>query len=145
MPTVQDILLRKGNNVVSCPPDMSVRRAAALMNEKSVGGLLVVDEAKQLLGVFTERDILRRVIVPGLDPDQTPVSAVHTSDVVTCLPETSLAECGAIMTARRIRHLPIADANTVYGVVTIGDVMAFRVNEHESTIEYLNSYMFGIR
>jgi CBS domain-containing protein len=145
MPTVHDILARKGTSVVSCAPSTTVRDAAALMNERGVGGLLVVDEMKQLLGVFTERDILRRVIVAGKDPDRTPVSEVQTSEVVTCLPETSLEECSAIMTNRRIRHLPVSDENTVYGVVTIGDILAFRVSEQESTIQYLNSYMFGLR
>ena len=145
MPKVRDILARKGHAVVSVLPSSTVRAAAELMNERSVGGVLVVDEAKQLIGVFTERDILRRVVVPGRDPETTLVSEVQTTDVVTCHPETSLDECSAIMTARRVRHLPIADDQTVYGVVTIGDVLAFRVAEHESTIEYLNGYMFGTR
>jgi CBS domain-containing protein len=85
------------------------------------------------------------VVVPGRDPETTLVRDVQTSDVVTCHPETSLDECSAIMTAKRVRHLPIADDQTVYGVVTIGDVLAYRVAEHESTIEYLNGYMFGTR
>jgi CBS domain-containing protein len=145
MPKVRDILARKGHAVVSVLPTATVREAAALMNERSVGGLLVVDDRKQLIGVFTERDILRRVIVPGRDPETTPVHEVHTTDVFTCHPDTSLEECSAIMTARRVRHVPVADDQTVYGVVTIGDVLAFRVAEHESTIEYLNGYMFGTR
>ncbi len=145
MPKVRDILARKGHAIVSVVPTDSVRTAAALMNERQVGGVLVVDEQKQLVGVFTERDVLRRVVVPGRDPETTPVSAVQTSDVVTCHPETTLDECAAIMTTRRIRHLPVADEDTVYGVVTIGDVLAYRVMEQESTIEYLNSYMFGTR
>lgn len=145
MPSVHDILLRKGTDVVSCPPSTSVRQAAGLMNERGVGGLLIVDSNKKLLGVFTERDILRRVIVKGLDPELTTVADVQTTSVVTCLPETSLEECSAIMTAKRIRHLPVADEKTVYGVVTIGDILAYRVSEQQSTIEYLNSYMFGLR
>jgi CBS domain-containing protein len=145
MPKVREILARKGHTVISVLPTATVREAASLMNERSVGGLLVVDETKQLIGVFTERDILRRVVVPGRDPETTLVRDVQTSDVVTCHPETSLDECSAIMTAKRVRHLPIADDQTVYGVVTIGDVLAYRVAEHESTIEYLNGYMFGTR
>ena len=145
MPRVKDILARKGHQVVSILPTETVRAAAALMNERSVGGLLVVDSAKELIGVFTERDILRRVVVAGRDPETTLVEEVHTSQVVTCHPETTLDECSAIMTARRIRHLPVADEQTVYGVVTIGDVLAYRVSEQETTIEYLNGYMFGTR
>lgn len=145
MPTVADILAHKGAAVVSVLPSITVFDAAELMEARKVGGLLVVTEQKRLIGVFTERDILRRVVVGGLDPRTTLVDQVHTRNPVTCLPHTSLDECGAIMTSRRIRHLPVADSKTVFGVVTIGDVMAFRVNEHEATIEYLNSYMFGTR
>ncbi len=145
MPKVRDILARKGHAVVSVTPDVSVRAAAALMNEKSVGGLLVVDEDKRLIGVFTERDILRRVVVTGRDPETTTVGEVQTTDVITCHPDTRIDECGVIMTKRRIRHLPVADDDTVYGVVTIGDVLAFRVAEQESTIAHLNDYMFGTR
>jgi CBS domain-containing protein len=145
MPKVRDILARKGGAVVSISPSNTVFEAAELMNERSVGGLLVVDEGKNLVGVFTERDILRRVVVAGRNPKTTQVAEVQTTAVVTCVPETSLDECSAIMTKRRIRHLPVADEQTVYGIVTIGDLLAFRVAEHESTIEYLNSYMFGTR
>jgi CBS domain-containing protein len=145
MPKVRDILARKGHAIVSVAPSATVRAAAALMNERGVGGLLVVDETKQLLGVFTERDILRRVVVTGLDPETTLVAEVQTTDVVTCLPDTGLDECSVIMTKRRIRHLPVADADTVYGVITIGDVLAYRIAEQESTIQYLNGYMFGTR
>jgi CBS domain-containing protein len=145
MPKVRDILARKGHAIVSVAPTATVRAAAALMNERGVGGLLVVDETKQLLGVFTERDILRRVVVTGLDPETTLVADVQTTDVVTCLPDTGLDECSVIMTKRRIRHLPVADADTVYGVITIGDVLAYRIAEQESTIQYLNGYMFGTR
>jgi CBS domain-containing protein len=145
MPKVRDILARKGHAIVSVAPTATVRAAAALMNERGVGGLLVVDETKQLLGVFTERDILRRVVVTGLDPETTLVADVQTTDVVTCLPDTGLDECSVIMTKRRIRHLPVADADTVYGVITTGDVLAYRIAEQESTIQYLNGYMFGTR
>ncbi len=145
MPKVRDVLARKGHVIVSVAPTTTVRAAAELMNERGVGGLLVVDETKQLLGVFTERDILRRVVVTGLDPETTLVADVQTTDVVTCLPDTGLDECSVIMTKRRIRHLPVADADTVYGVITIGDVLAFRIAEQESTIQYLNGYMFGTR
>jgi CBS domain-containing protein len=145
MPKVRDILARKGHAIVSVAPSTTVRAAATLMHERGVGSVLVVDAAKQLLGVFTERDILRRVVVAGLDPETTPVAEVQSTEVVTCHPDTGIDECGVIMTTRRIRHLPVADADTVYGVVTIGDVLAYRISEQESTIEYLNGYMFGTR
>jgi CBS domain-containing protein len=146
MPTVKDVLLKKGTTVVFITPDQSAREAAQLMDEKLVGGLLVVDDAnsKKLVGVITERDILRRVVSAGLPADQTSVRDVMTTTVVTCVPDTSIEECSAIMTKRRIRHLPVADENTVYGIVTTGDMLAFRVAQQDDTIQYLNSYMFGM-
>jgi len=146
MPTVKDVLLKKGTTVEFITPDQSAREAAQLMDEKLVGGLLVVDDAnsKKLVGVITERDILRRVVSAGLPADQTSVRDVMTTTVVTCVPDTSIEECSAIMTKRRIRHLPVADENTVYGIVTTGDMLAFRVAQQDDTIQYLNSYMFGM-
>jgi CBS domain-containing protein len=145
MAVVRDLLNRKGTNIVSVAPTASVLEAARLMNDRSVGGLLVVDEAGALLGIFTERDILRRVVAAGLPPETTPVADVFTRDVVTCVPETSVDECGAIMSGRRVRHLPVVDARGLHGVVTIGDLLAHRVSEQETTIQHLNSYVFDMR
>lgn len=146
MPTVKDVLLKKGTTVVFITPDRTAREAAQLMDEQSVGGLLVVDnpDSKELVGVITERDILRRVVSGGLPADNTLVREVMTTSVITCVPDTSIEECSAIMTKRRIRHLPVADDTTVYGIVTTGDMLAFRVAQQADTIQYLNSYMFGM-
>jgi CBS domain-containing protein len=145
MPVVRDLLARKGTDVVSIGPTASVLEAAQLMNDRSVGGVLVVDEANQLLGIFTERDILRRVVVGGLPPATTKVSDVYTKAVVTCLPETTVDEVGVIMSTRRVRHLPVVDANGLHGVITIGDLLAHRVSEQETQIQHLNSYVFDMR
>ena len=145
MAVVRDLLNRKGTDIVSITPTASVLEAARLMNDRSVGGLLVVDEAGALLGIFTERDILRRVVAAGLPPESTKVVDVFTRDVVTCVPETSVDECGAIMSGRRVRHLPVVDARGLHGVVTIGDLLAHRVSEQETTIQHLNSYVFDMR
>jgi CBS domain-containing protein len=145
MAVVRDLLARKGTNIVSVAPTATVLEAARLMNDRSVGGLLVVDDAGTLLGIFTERDILRRVVAAGLPPETTKVSDVFTRDVVTTTPETSVDECGAIMSSRRVRHLPVVDAKGLHGVVTIGDLLAHRVSEHETTIQHLNSYVFDMR
>ncbi len=145
MAVVRDLLNRKGTDIVSVQPTASVLEAARLMNDRSVGGLLVVDEAGALLGIFTERDILRRVVAAGLPPESTKVADVFTRDVVTCVPETSVDECGAIMSGRRVRHLPVVDTRGLHGVVTIGDLLAHRVSEQETTIQHLNSYVFDMR
>lgn len=145
MATVQDLLDRKGTTVLSIPPEASVHEAAKMMKEGGIGGLLVIDDSGALRGIFTERDVLRRVVAEGLDPATTPISHVMTGDVITCLPETSLEECDAIMSTRKFRHLPVADADGVKGIVSSKDVLAYRVAESDDTIRYLNSYMFYLR
>ena len=144
MPSVRDILARKGGACVSIAPDASVAEAARLMNERGIGGVLVL-EGDRLVGIFTERDVMRRVIAEHRDPAQTPVIQVMTAPVVTCLPETSLEELGAILSSRRIRHLPVVGAEGLCGVVTSGDLLAYQVADQAATIQYLNNYMFDRR
>jgi CBS domain-containing protein len=145
MATVRDLLAIKGTDVVSIAPTASVLEAAQLMNDHGVGGILVIDRDHNLVGIFTERDILRRVVAADCSPTHTLVREVMTTSVVTCLPETNVDECGAIMTSHRVRHLPVVDAQGVRGVISIGDVLAYRVSEQETTIQHMNSYMFNVR
>ena len=144
MPTVRDLLARKSGEVISIAPSDSALHAAQTMNQHGIGGLVVMDHGA-LQGVFTERDILRRVVAAGRDPQSTPVREVMTAPVITCLPDTSVEECGAIMSGKRIRHLPVTDDRGLVGLVTSGDLLAFQVAEHTATIKYLNSYMFDVR
>jgi len=144
MPTVQTILAKKGGEVLSTTVADSVLAAASLMNERGIGGLVVLD-GNRVAGMFTERDILRRVVAMGRDPADTLVREVMTAPVAFCRRETTLEECRAVMTEKRIRHLPVVDEKGVCGIVTIGDLMAQEVTEHEATIQYLNEYIFGVR
>lgn len=144
MATVRDVLARKGNSVVTIEPERSVLDAARLMNEQGIGGVMVVEEG-ELAGVFTERDVLRRVVAERRDPEQTTVADVMTKNVITCSPETTLEECGAVMTTRRVRHLPVVGQEGLLGIVTIGDLLAFEVAEHRDTISHLQSYVFDVR
>lgn len=144
MATVRDVLSRKGSSVVTITPEQTVREAARLMNEQGIGGLMVVEEG-ELAGVFTERDVLRRVVAEGRAPEATTVGEVMTKNVITCSPETTLEECAAVMTARRVRHLPVQSGDTLHGIVTIGDLLAFEVAEHRETINQLQSYVFDVR
>ena len=89
--------------------------------------------------------MLRRVVAAGRDPSSTSVRDVMTTPVACCRPETTIEECRSVMTGKRIRHLPVVDDYGLRGIVTIGDLMAFRVEEHEDTIRYLESYVFGTR
>ncbi|NIM50920.1 MAG: CBS domain-containing protein [Gemmatimonadales bacterium] len=144
MATVQDILGRKGSDVVSMVAGESVLNAARLMNERGVGGVVVTDGG-EVVGVFTERDILRRVVAEQLDPAATTLQEVMTSPVITCRPEAELEECVGLMTVKRVRHLPVVDDSGLRGVITSGDILAHQVQEQKDTIEYLNSYVFDIR
>ena len=145
MAVVRDLLARKGTDVVSIQPTATVLEAARLMNDRGVGGVVVVNEANSLLGIFTERDILRRVVAVGLPPETTSVAAVFTRDIVTCSPDMNVEEIGSIMSTRRVRHLPVVDERGLHGVVTIGDLLAHRLSDQETTIQHLNSYVFDMR
>lgn len=144
MPTVRALLDRKGHEIVSVGPNATVLDAAHIMADNGLGAVLVVDGAA-MLGIFTERDVLRRVVAIGADASSTRVADVMTAALVTCLPDTSLEECAAIMTTRRIRHLPVVDAQGLHGLISSGDVLAYRAAEQEETIRYLNDYMFNAR
>jgi IMP dehydrogenase len=144
MAKVRDILARKGGALHTIDAGATVLEAARAMNAHGIGGL-VVREGGAPAGIFTERDILRRVVGEERDPATTVVRDVMTSPVLTCTPETSLEECAALMTARRLRHLPVVGADGLAGMVTIGDVMAFQVFEQQTTIEDLNRYIYALR
>ena len=144
MATVQSVLAKKGGQVVTIGVADTALVAATLMNERAIGGLVVLDGGR-VAGMFTERDILRRVVAMRRDPATTPVREVMTSPVAFCRRETTLDECRAVMTEKRIRHLPVVDEKGVCGIVTIGDLMAQDVTDQQATIQYLNEYIFGVR
>ena len=144
MPTVQAVLTRKGSQVVSIGAAESALAAATLMNERGIGGLVVLED-DQVVGMFTERDILRRVVAMRRDPATTVIRDVMTAPIAVCRRDTTLEECRAVMTEKRIRHLPVVDDQGVCGIVTIGDLMAHDVTDREATIQYLNEYIFGGR
>ncbi len=144
MAAVRDILAKKGSLIVALPPSASVLEAARVMSERSVGAVLVIDEG-HLVGIFTERDILRRVVAEGRDPAKEPLSNVVTKDVLTCTPATPLDECRALMTTRRLRHLPVVGPDGLCGVISSGDVLAFQVAEQQSEIQDLNRYVYDMR
>jgi len=145
MPAVIDLLRRKGDLVHTVAPADSVVAAATAMNEHGVGGLVVVDGEGRIVGMFTERDVLRRVVAAGRNPATTAVGEVMTTEVETCRPDTSLQDCAALMTAKRVRHLPVRDHTGLVGIVTIGDLLAQRVDEQQTTIEYLTSFVYESR
>ena len=142
MPKVQDILSQKGSEVATIDADRSVVDAAQEMNRRRIGSLVVM-KGQRVVGIFTERDILVRVVAERRDPEKTMVSEVMTAPVVCCVPETDLAECRAIVTTRRIRHIPIVVAGKLVGIVTSGDILARESMEREVTLESLFEYIGG--
>jgi CBS domain-containing protein len=113
------------------------------MNDHKVGAVVVADEGR-LVGMFTERDVLRRVVGERRDPVTTLVGAVMTSEVVCCTPETSIEEARGAMKNRRIRHLPVVDGEGhLMGMISIGDLNAYHVNSQEQTIHLLHEYLYG--
>jgi CBS domain-containing protein len=142
MPKVQDILSHKGGDVATIEADRSVIDAAQEMNRRRIGSLVVM-KGQRVVGIFTERDILVRVVAERRDPEITPVAEVMTAPVVCCVPETDLAECRAIVTNRRIRHIPIVVAGKLMGIVTSGDILARESLECEVTLGSLSEYIGG--
>ncbi|MGH7223779.1 MAG: CBS domain-containing protein, partial [Gemmataceae bacterium] len=134
MATVRDILSKKGSQIWSLDGEATVLHAAQFMAEHKIGALLVLDDGR-IVGMFSERDILRRVVAEGRDPTHTRVGEVMTVEVACCTPDTSLEEARGAMKNRRIRHLPVVDADErLLGVISIGDLNAFQVAHQEQTI-----------
>jgi CBS domain-containing protein len=140
--TVQDILDMKNSSVASISKADVVLDAAKKMNDSRIGSL-VVTEGDNVVGIFTERDILTRIVAAGRNPGNTPVGEVMSTPVACCRRDTTLEECRAVMTQKRIRHLPVVEEKKLLGIVTSGDILARRIDVHEETIRYLNEYIYG--
>jgi len=142
MDTALDLLHAKPTALVAAAADMTVLEAADLMNRHGIGSLLVL-EGRRLVGIFTERDVLRRVVAEALSPRHTLVAAVMTRDVICCAADTPVDDLAELMRSRRIRHLPVVDANSdVIGVVSIGDVNAHRFTSCAVALHQVQDYVF---
>jgi CBS domain-containing protein len=140
---VSDILDAKGTDVLGIEGSATVHEAVARMVDANVGSLLVYEDGA-LAGIVTERDYLRRVAVEGRDERTTPVRQIMSPELVYVGPEASIDECMAVMTERRIRHLPVlGDARDVLGIVSIGDVVKFQSREQSVQIRFLTEYISG--
>jgi CBS domain-containing protein len=145
MKTVGDLLRTKGDKVWSIGPDATVYEALAVMAEKDVGALLVLDNAGQLVGVLSERDYARKVVLKGKTSRETRVREIMTEKVVGVRPDQTIEECMALMTNKRIRHLPVLEGGRLAGVISIGDVVKAIISEQEFVIEQLENYITGNR
>lgn len=139
---VSQILQSKGNKVWSVAPDDTVYSALALMAEKDIGAVLVV-EADEVAGIFSERDYARKVILKGKSSKEMAVSEIMTADVICVRPDQSVEKCMALMTEKRIRHLPVLDEGKLVGVVSIGDVVKAIISQQRVIINHLEDYIYG--
>ena len=140
--TIRDVLAKKGTDVATISPESTALDAADLMNERRIGALCVV-EGETLVGVFTERDLLNRVVSRKRDPATTKVAEVLTSSVITCGPRGTIEDCATVMSHRHVRHLPVVEGTKLVGIVSTGDLMALQVAEKQAFIEDLYEYLHG--
>jgi CBS domain-containing protein len=144
MPNVGNILERKGRDVAKIDEDASVLDAAQVMNQRHIGALVVV-RADKVVGIFTERDVLNRVVVQQRSPAETRVRDVMTTPVTVCSEATTRAECRSVMKNRRVRHLPVVEQGRLAGIVSIGDILEDEGVEQAETIRSLYEYMYQAR
>ncbi|MDP1537952.1 MAG: CBS domain-containing protein [Burkholderiales bacterium] len=140
MKTVSQLLQGKGSSVWSVTPEASVFDALKLMAEKNVGALLVMSEDK-LRGILSERDYARKVILLGKSSQEIAVRDIMSDKVVCVGPEQTVDECMALMSGKRIRHLPVLAGGQVIGVLSIGDLVKALIEEQQQTIQQLESYI----
>jgi CBS domain-containing protein len=139
---VSQILEEKGHDVLRIEAEASVHEAVKQMVAANVASLLV-SEGGAITGIITERDYLRRVTVEGRTDEGTSVREIMSSPLIVVTPQTSVDECMALMTNRRIRHLPVVDAGKVAGIVSIGDVVKFQSRQQSFEIQFLHDYIAG--
>jgi len=140
--TVKAVLAQKGQAIWSISPDASVFDAIASMSEKHVGALLVLSGGR-LVGIITERDYARKVILKGRQSRETRVREIMSAPVQYVTPEQTIGECMHLMTSRQIRHLPVLEGDRVAGIVSIGDVVNWIVTAQDDTIRHLHNYIAG--
>jgi len=138
--TVRLVLKLKGQNVWLISPEARVYDAIEIMADKSVGALLVISEGK-LVGVVSERDYARKVILQGKSSKQTTVKEIMTSPAIFVIPEQTVEDCMRIMTEKHIRHLPVVEDGNILGVVSIGDLVKWMISAQQQTISHLHNYI----
>ena len=140
--SVHLILKNKGSQIWSLTPDATVYEAIVMMSEKNVGALLVVSEGK-LVGIISERDYARKVILQGKSSKEILVGEVMTSPVITVTPDHTVDECMRIMTSHHIRHLPVLEGEKLAGAISIGDLVKAVISTQAETIQHLGNYITG--
>jgi CBS domain-containing protein len=142
MKTIRQMLNQKGNTVYAATPDLHVYDALKLMADKDVGALLVVQD-EQLIGVFSERDYARKVILKGLSSKDVYVKDIMSSPPIIIMPDNTNEQALALMSAKHIRHLPVMEDNKLIGIITIGDLVKSIIDEQKLVIDRLEKYILA--
>jgi len=142
MKLVQHLLDSKGRDIISVTAEVSVLDAIKLMAEKTIGSLLIM-QGDELQGIMTERDYARKVIIKGRSSETTEVGEIMTTDVCSATSQATVNDCMAIMTKRKIRHLPVIDDGTVVGMLSIGDLVQAIISDQQEEIQHLEQYISG--
>jgi len=141
--TIGELLKTKPTDIYSVPPGATVFQALELMAARNIGVVLVVDAAGRLVGILSERDYARKVVLRGQTSKDTPVAAIMTTDVLRISADRSLADCMALMTSARIRHVPVMEGDRLAGVVSIGDIGKAIIADQGFVIGQLERYIWG--
>ena len=142
MKLVQHLLAAKGGSIISIQPDASVLDAIKLMAEKGIGSLVVM-QGDELVGIVTERDYARKVIIKGRASDSTAIAEIMTADVVTASSDLTVNQCMTMMTEKKCRHLPVVDDGHLVGMISIGDLVQAIIADQAEEIEQLEHYISG--
>ncbi len=142
MKLIKHLLDRKGRNIISIKPEDSVLDAIRLMAEKGIGSLVVMED-QEMLGIMSERDYARKVIIKGRSSESTAVSEIMTANVITTSSSETVNECMSVMTEKKIRHLPVVEDNAVIGMISIGDLVEAIIADQQEEIEQLEHYISG--
>ncbi len=142
MKLIKHLLDKKGRHIISIKPEDSVLDAIRLMAEKGIGSLVVMKD-QELLGIMSERDYARKVIIKGRSSESTAVSEIMTANVFTTSSSETVNDCMSVMTEKKIRHLPVVEDNIVIGMISIGDLVEAIISDQQEEIEQLEHYISG--
>ena len=142
MYNIRQVLQKKGGNIWSVTPQTSTSDALKMLADKEVGALLVIDQDK-VAGIISERDFVREIAKTGACRLDAPVEAIMTKNVIAITPDKTIEECMGVMTANRIRHLPVAEEGRLVGIISIGDVVKSLIEDREDLIHNLENYILG--
>jgi len=141
--TVKELLEEKGSNVWTINQNETVYDGLVMMSKKDVGALLVVDAEGKLVGIFSERDYARKIILLGKTSKDTKIGDMMSTEISVVKPENTIQNCLALMTKKKVRHLPVIDQNKLVGIVSIGDAVNRVISDQEETIHNLEDYIYG--